>query len=88
MSKLITKKYFESCPICDKGHDVELRESIDTILIHGLKITYREKYFHCQNAKTDECDFVTAIIGNANLSNARQAYLDKCGKSLHKNDDK
>lgn len=83
MSRLITKKYFESCPICDKGHDVELRESTDTMLIHGQKITYQEKYFHCQNAQTDECDFVTASI-----SNARQAYLDKCGKSLHKNDDK
>lgn len=62
------------CPICDKIHEVELRERENVIIIKGEETSYLEKVFFCCNAEDDECEFETGKLANENLLRARNAY--------------
>jgi len=75
---LIDKKFIE-CPICGKKHVVEEKERQATVIIKGEEVAYLERFFYCENADEDECDFVTAPMMDANLLNARNAYRMKHG---------
>ena len=75
---LIDKKVIE-CPICGKKHVVEEKERQATVIIKGEEVAYLERFFYCENADEDECDFVTAPMMDANLLNARNAYRMKHG---------
>ncbi len=75
---LIDKKFIE-CPICGKKHVVEEKERQATVIIKGEEVAYLERFFYCENADENECDFVTAPMMDANLLNARNAYRMKHG---------
>lgn len=74
MSLLVRKKYLENCPICGQGHEVEERETDAQVIIKGQEISYKERYYYCENADPEECEFVTAKMANQNLLRARDNY--------------
>lgn len=75
----IIRKIHMDCDICDKVHEVEEREGVNTLLINGEKIEYTERYFYCYNGKENENKFVTGKMCDDNLMNARNAYRAKKG---------
>ena len=72
-STLIRKVHMD-CPLCDKTHEVEERKRFATIILKGEEVTYEERFYFCANADTDENEFETGSMTNANLLNARNAY--------------
>ena len=72
-STLIRKVHMD-CPLCDKTHEVEERKRFETIILKGEEVTYEERFYFCANADTDENEFETGSMTNANLLNARNAY--------------
>ena len=72
-STLIRKVHMD-CPLCDKTHEVEERKRFATIILKGEEVTYEERFYFCANADTDENEFETDSMTNANLLNARNAY--------------
>lgn len=77
-STLIRKVHMD-CPLCDKTHEVEERKRFATIILKGEEVTYEERFYFCANADTDENEFETGSMTNANLLNARNAYRVKNG---------
>lgn len=71
---LIRKVLFDECPMCDKTHEVEEWERIDTAMVQGQKVSYTEKIFFCQNASDDMNMFVNGGMLNENLTRCRNAY--------------
>ena len=75
----LIKKVHMNCPLCDKTHEVEIRQRMSTITIKGDKVEYEERFFFCANADEDENEFENATMTNLNLLNARNAYRIKHG---------
>ena len=73
------EKYLIDCPVCDKVHEIEVRERQATVIIKGEKVNYFEKVFYCCNAGDDECEFETGKLANENLLSARNAYRKNHG---------
>ena len=71
---LIRKVLFDECQMCDKTHEVEEWERIDTAMVQGQKVSYTEKIFFCQNASDDMNMFVNGGMLNENLTRCRNAY--------------
>ena len=71
---LIRKVLFDECPMCDKTHEVEEWERVDTTIIKGQKVSYTERIFFCQNAPEDMNMFVNGGMLNENLTRCRNAY--------------
>lgn len=70
--------YLIDCPICDKVHEVKIRERQATNIIKGEEINYCEKVYYCCNGD-DECEFETGKLANENLLRARNRYREKHG---------
>lgn len=49
MKKLI-REFMMDCPMCDKVHMIKEYEDITTDIIKDEAITYKEKYYYCENA--------------------------------------
>lgn len=77
MSKLIKKVFLDNCPVCDQAHEVEEFEDDAQVIIKGEQITYKERYFYCENADIDESEFIPARMANKNLLAARDNYRKK-----------
>lgn len=67
------------CPLCDKNHDVEIRQRLSTTIIKGEEVKYEEKYYFCCNSDADECEFETGKMTDSNLLNARNEYRKNTG---------
>lgn len=78
-STLIRKVRME-CPMCYKTHEVEERKRLATITIKGEKVTYEETFYFCENADTNENEFVTGSMMDKNLFNARK----KIKQTIHR----
>ncbi len=72
-SKLIRKIEME-CPVCDKVHTIEERTRIAVTIIKDEEVNYPETYYLCSNSDEDESEFVTGVMENENLLNARNVY--------------
>ena len=77
MSKLIKKVFLDNCPVCDQAHEVKEFEDDAQVIIKGEQITYKERYFYCENADIDESEFIPARMANKNLLAARDNYRKK-----------
>jgi hypothetical protein len=84
-STLIRKIRME-CPMCRKTHEVEERKRLATTTIKGEKVTYEETFYFCENADTDENEFVTGSMMDENILNARNMYHIEHGikQTIHK----
>ena len=82
---LIRKVLFDECPMCDKTHEVEEWERIDTAMVQGQKVSYTEKIFFCQNASDDMNMFVNHFAF-ADCKTLKKITLgkgiEKCGEDL------
>lgn len=76
---ILIRKVHMDCPLCDKTHEVEERKRFATIILKDEEITYEERFYFCANADTNENEFETGSMTNANLQNARNAYRIKHG---------
>ena len=70
MKKLI-REFMMDCPMCDKVHMIKEYEDITTDIIKDEAITYKEKYYYCENASDEENIFVDGELLNENLLNGR-----------------
>lgn len=75
--KVLVKKIYMNCPICEKSHEVEEYERETNVVIKGETISYIENYYCCTNTLSEECEFQTAEMMNKNLMAARNAYRVK-----------
>lgn len=75
----LIKKIYMECPLCDKAHEIEERKRLTTTILKGEEIIYEERYYFCPNAEEDENEFVSGLMVNENLLNARNAYRIKHG---------
>lgn len=66
----------EDCPICDKIHKKEKMKRKSIVTIKGQKIEYDEYYYICINS-SDENEYVSAELMDANLQRARDSYRIK-----------
>ena len=78
MKKLI-REFMMDCPMCDKVHMIKEYEDITTDIIKDEAITYKEKYYYCENASDEENIFVDGELLNENLLNGRNEYRKKHG---------
>lgn len=67
------------CPICGKTHEVEERQRMASMVIKGEEVSYKERYYFCENADEDENEYTSGSMMNENLLNARNAYRTKMG---------
>lgn len=77
MSKIIKKVFLNNCPVCGQAHEVKEIEDDAQVIIKGEPITYKERYFYCENAEIDESEFIPARMANKNLLAARDNYRRK-----------
>ena len=73
MDKILKTKHVKSCLMCDKEHDIELREYPADVIIHGIKVNYVEQSYYCKN--TDQY-FASGKLVDENLARAREAYKE------------
>lgn len=71
MVKIIRKQRFESCPCCDKSHDLKLQENTAIVKIKGVAVKYQEQTYYCKNTDTY---FTSGRMEDENLKRARDAY--------------
>lgn len=76
-AEFLIRKIHMECPLCDKHHEVEERERLATITIKDEEVTYKERYYFCENADEEENEFELASMTNENLLRARNAYRRK-----------
>ena len=71
--KLIRKLEME-CPLCGKKHEVDERERLASVVIKGDDVSYRERFYYCENCDEDESEYQTCEQINQNMMNARNEY--------------
>lgn len=76
-TNVLIRKVVMDCPICNRNHEVEERERKTKTIIKDKEVEFKERFFFCDNAKEDECEFVKGSMLNENLLNARNAYREK-----------
>ncbi len=79
MTDTLIKRVNMDCPICGRHHKVEEKERSAKIVIKDEKVTYKERFYFCENAKEDENEFASGAMANKNLLNAKNAYRIKKG---------
>lgn len=79
MKEKILKVEHCCCPICDKEHDVILKEKEITVEIKGVKVPYIETVYFCENADDEECEYCNGKMLDENLDRARKAYKEIIG---------
>ena len=70
------------CCICDKEHDVAEMEREETITYKGVKVTYPEIFYFCEDsADKDPCEFWNGWMLGRNRDKIKEIY-----NNMKKND--
>ena len=72
----ILKKEIMDCPLCGEKHELELRESDSTLEVKGDRVTFKEKYYFCNNLIKNN-SFERNNMIDENLLAAKDAYRIK-----------
>lgn len=76
MEYRILKKEQMYCSICDKEHELELRESDSILEIKGEEIKYKEIYYCCTNTEKNNCFTINNMMSE-NILRAKDNYRKK-----------
>lgn len=72
MYKAIGTKHFKECPVCDKEHDVEIRQQMTEVHKNGITFRYPETYYYCHNASPAYCEFEDGKLMDENIAFVRK----------------
>lgn len=64
------------CPLCDREHEILIKERSAVTTIKNLEVKYQERYMYCVD---EECEFESGTMLNQNLLNARNEYRKLMG---------